>query len=242
MARDERPLSLVPRSVTIFLLLSLGLQIALHHHQQAVTARPEQIPPPPAIGIVQGLSLGEDVAVAKLIMLWLQNFDNQPGISIPFAQLDYHKVVAWLTLILALDPKAQYPLLAGSRVYAEVPDEDKQRQILAFVEREFRRDPNVRWPWMAHAVYIAKHRIEDIDLALRYARTLSRLATGSEVPSWARQMVIFVLEDMGELDSAKILLGGLLNSGQVTDPHEHWFLSQRLAELEAQLAAKSARE
>ena len=40
---------------------------------------------------------------------------------------------------------------------------------------------------------------------------------------------------MGELESAKVLLGGLLDSGQITDPHERWFLSQRLAELEARL-------
>lgn len=242
MARDERRLAAVPRTVVVILLVSLGLQIALHHYQSPVVARAEQMPHPPGLRLVRGFSFGEEVVVAKLAMLWLQSFDNQPGISIPFAALDYAKVIEWLALILALDPNAHYPLLAASRIYAEVPDADKQREILEFVEREFRRDPDARWPWMAHAVYIAKHRIGDIDLALRYARTLSRHATGPAVPNWAKQMVIFVLEDMGELESARALLGGLLNSGQITDPHEQWFLSQRLAELEARSAARSARE
>jgi hypothetical protein len=237
MRRDERRPACVPRPVVALLLMSLVTQVALHYHQPAVPARAEQMPRPPRIDIVRAMSFGEDIVAAKLAMLWLQSFDNQPGISIPLAALDYTKVVEWLALILALDPNAHYPLLAASRIYAEVPDVDKQRAMLEFVEREFRRDPDARWPWMAHAVYIAKHRIGDIELALRYARTLSRYATGAAVPNWAKQMDIFVLEDMGELESAKVLLGGLLDSGRITDPHERWFLSRRLADLEARLGA-----
>jgi len=37
---------------------------------------------------------------------------------------------------------------------------------------------------------------------------------------------------MNELQSAKILLGGLLQSGQITDPYEFRFLEKRLIELE----------
>jgi len=41
-------------------------------------------------------------------------------------------------------------------------------------------------------------------------------------------MRIFILEDMGELESATVLLGGLLAGGEVTDPREIHFLTQRL--------------
>ena len=46
-------------------------------------------------------------------------------------------------------------------------------------------------------------------------------------------MRIFLLEDMGELEAATVLLGGLLASGEVTDPAEVRFLSQRLAQLKS---------
>ena len=49
---------------------------------------------------------------------------------------------------------------------------------------------------------------------------------------WARQMEIFILEDMNELDAARILLGGLLESGQIDDPGERLFLQNRLQEME----------
>jgi hypothetical protein len=237
MARDERRIDAVPLAVVVLLLGSLITQIVTHHFQPHSAAQAERLPRPPGLNTVRALSFGEELAAAKLVMLWLQSFDNQPGISVPFSALDYGKVIEWLALILELDPGAHYPLLAASRIYAEVPDAGKQRLMLDFVEGEFRRDPDARWPWMAHAVYVAKHRIGDIELALHYARTLSKLATGPKVPNWAKQMVVFVLEDMGEFESAKVLLGGLLDSGKITDPHEQRFLSRRLAELEQRAAA-----
>ncbi len=47
-------------------------------------------------------------------------------------------------------------------------------------------------------------------------------------------MRIFLLEDMGEVESAKILLGGLLVSGVITDSHEIHFLTERLQRLESE--------
>jgi hypothetical protein len=45
-------------------------------------------------------------------------------------------------------------------------------------------------------------------------------------------MQIFLHEDMGEYETARVLLGGLLASGTVTDPHEIHFLLERLNSLE----------
>jgi len=46
-------------------------------------------------------------------------------------------------------------------------------------------------------------------------------------------MEVFILEDMDELESAKVLIGGLLQSGQISDAHEIHFLEERLKEMEA---------
>jgi hypothetical protein len=173
-------------------------------------------------------SFGEPVALAKLLMLHLQAFDNQPGIAIPLLNLDYTQVEAWLGRILELDPLGQYPLLAASRLYGEVPNATKQRQMLEFVYQRFLEDPNRRWPWLAHAAIIAKHRLKDLPLAQKYAQAIRLRATGPAVPHWATQMDVFILEDMNERDSAAILLGGLLESGQITDTNELRFLTDRL--------------
>lgn len=226
---SERPVAAVPRAVIALLAAALSLQIALQATQPGPSARAEALSTPPTAATLRALAFGEPIALAALLTLHLQAFDNQPGISIPFSQLDYGRVGQWLEAILGLDPVSQYPLLMAAQLYAQIPDPAKQRQMCELVRRQFEMDPNRRWRWLAHCAIMAKHRLRDPKLALTYADAIARRATGA--PNWARQMRIFVLEDMGEAEAAAILLGGLLASGEVTDPQEIHFLMERLKQL-----------
>lgn len=232
MRDNQRPITDVPRAILVLLLSALLVQITWHAGQADPVARAKQLPIPPSLETLRLISLGDEISLSKLTMLWLQAHDNQPGISIPFKELDYIVLRQWLEKILTLDPRSHYPLLAAVRVFGEVPVAAKQREMLAFAEQAFLDDPDRRWPWLAHAAYLARHRLRDQQLALRFAAQLAEQATGENVPHWAQQMQIFLLEDMGEIESAKVLLGALLESGQITDPNEQAFLYQRLAELE----------
>ena len=167
-----RPLSAVPLPVLAVLIASLVIQVCWSHARPRAAATAEALPDAPDTRLLHLYGLGEPDALAKILMLWLQAFDNQPGVSIPFARLDYARVVNWLDALLDLDNRFQYPLLSASRVYTETPDDAGKRQMLEFVHRRFREDPERRWPWMAHAVYVAKHRIKDLQLALKYANAL----------------------------------------------------------------------
>ena len=224
----ERSLRSVPPSALAILIVGLCAQGLWHHLRPAPEARVAALPSPPSAGSLALWALGDPEALARLLMLWLQAHDNQPGISLPFKDLDYDKVVGWLGRILDLDPRAQYPLLAAARLYGEVPDEAKQRLILEFVYRRFLEDPDRRWPWLAHGAFVARHRLHDQRMALRFAEALARHATGPEVPHWVQQMRIFVLADIGEVEAARLLIRKLLDSGRITDPHEIRFLSERL--------------
>jgi hypothetical protein len=228
----QRPVSSVPGTVSLVLLLALGLQIILHGYYDERDVTGKSLTPAPSELHASLLGLGDNIAIAKVLMLWLQAFDNQPGLSIPLARLDYEKVTEWLQLILELDPRGQYPLFAAARIYAGIQDENKQRRMLEFVYRNFFEDPNHRWPALAHAVYIAKHRLNDMPLALKYAEAMAENVTANDVPFWVKQMHIYVLEDMGELEAARILLGGLIESNAIRDPNELEFLRSRLRTLE----------
>lgn len=236
--RDERPLSHVSTPVLALLAAGLALQIGLHATLPAPAARaPDLLAPPPA-ALLRLASLGEPIALAKVLMLQLQAFDYQSGTRIPYRDLDYARVEAWLARILELDPRGQYPLLAASRLYAEVPDEARQRSMLDFVYRQFLLDPNRRWPWLAHAAFLAKHRLKDMDLALRYAAALREHTTARDIPAWALTMEAFIREDLNELETERVMIGGLIAGGRITDPAELRFLDGRLSEIEARLKGK----
>ena len=232
----ERTIRTVPRPVLALLVIAFCLQIAWQALQPKPSARAEALGAPASPAALRALSLGEPIALAQLLTLYLQAFDNQPGVSIPYRDLDYMRVAAWLGTLLELDPAAQYPLLMATQLYGQVPDEARQRLMCSFVHDQFWRDPDRRWRWLAHCAIMAKHRLRDARLALEYAEAITRGA--QRASNWARQMRIFILEDLGEIDAARVLLGGLLASGEVTEEKEVHFLTERLKALET--AGKSS--
>ena len=96
----------------------------------------------------------------------------------------------------------------------------------------FRRGSEPALAALAQAALLAKHRLHDLPLARRYAAAIQRYTTDPTVPSWARQTEIFILEDMDELEAAKVMLGGLLATGRIRDEEERRFLQGRLEEIE----------
>ena len=236
MNRDARALSSVPLWVWLALGLSVGAQLAFQSTRQPAPPAAADLAPPPPVQALRLASFGEPEASARLLMLYLQAFDLGGGNALPYKNLDYRRLTGWLRAILELDPRSGYPLFLAARVYAEVPDEARARIALEFVYQEFFKDPNRRWPWLAHAALLAKHRLGDLALAHRYAAAIDHYTTAQDIPLWAKQMEIFILEDMNELEAAKIMIGGLLAKGAIRDPAEVRFLKERLDELEARIA------
>jgi hypothetical protein len=237
MSKQPRSIRTVPKTVVTLLVLSLFLQIAWHDHSPEPRVQIEKLTEPPQIELLRVFSFGDSVVSAKLLMLWLQAFDSQQGQFLSYKQLNYNLLQQWLERILQIDPHSQYPLLAASHLYSMVPDTDKQRLMLEFVYQQFFIDPPKRWRWLAHAAVLAKHRLEDLPLALKYAKALTAHAT-PEMPRWAQEMQIFILEDMGELERARLVIGGMLASGELTDANEIQFLNEKLLALEKQSERK----
>jgi len=234
----QRALQAVPGWIRAMLLAGLVAQLSVQALRPPAATAAEDLPPAPRAQALRAASLGEPAALSRLAMLYLQAYDLGAGNVLPYQRLDYERLVQWLRAIVDTDPRSEYPLFAAARVYAEIADPAKCREMLAFIHQAFLEDPNRRWPWLAHAALLAKHRLQDLPLARRYAADIERLATQPDVPLWARQMEVFILEDMNELEAAKIMLGGLLATGRLTDPQERRFLQGRLEELERRLASK----
>jgi hypothetical protein len=232
----SRPVGDVPVVVLILLVVTLITQLTWHSQQAIVAAKADDLPHPMSTRAYVMISMGEPVAMSKLLNLWLQAFDNQPGLSISFHELDYHRLTEWLDTIMDLDAKGHYPMLVAARVYGSVTDLERKRIMMDYIYFKFNEDPNKHWRWLAHAVITAKYGLKDLPLALRYSKALTEKATGKHVPYWARDMHFIVLEDMGEVEAAKILVGALIDSGEITDKFELNFLTEKIGELEKKLS------
>ncbi|HEY6966973.1 MAG TPA: hypothetical protein VI229_05830 [Burkholderiales bacterium] len=237
----QRPLAAIPKWIAWLLAGALAAQIGWQSARRTAAAATSDLPPAPSPAALRLASLGENAAFARIAMLWLQAFDSRGGNAVPYQQLDYARLIAWLDAILATDPRSGYPLFAAARVYAENDDARKARLMFDFIEAQFLRDPNRRWAALAQAALLAKHRLHDLPLARRYAAEIQRLTTDPTIPSWARQMEIFILEDMNELEAAKVMLGGLLATGRIRDPEERRFLEGRLKEIESRVQDQRAK-
>ena len=55
-------------------------------------------------------------------------------------------------------------------------------------------------------------------------------------------MSALIAADIGELETARVIIGGLLHGGRVRDPREIRFLGARLAEIEVRAARRGRRE
>lgn len=219
-------------------VLALASQLSLRSQISISMPLGTDLPQAPGTNTLLGASFGDPIPVAKLLMLYIQTFDYQSTNRTPYQALDYNRLQGWLSQILKLDPFGQYPLMAAAGLYAEVSDETKKRQMLEFVYQEFFKDPARRWQWLAHAAAVAKHGLKDLPLARKYAAAIQQHATGDDVPLWAKQMEIFILEDMNELEAAKIMIGGYLDKGLIKNPGEMRFLENRLKEIEARMKVK----
>ena len=209
----------------LILMLALVLQGIWKVYEPEPKAYARDLPNPPDPRWVKVCDMGEHAFAGQLLSLELFSHDEQPGVSLPYVALDYERVKAWMAAALELDPYNSNLLLAAAQVYSQVPDLKRVRIMLDFVHQQFLLNPDSRWPFLAHAALLARHRLNDMNLALSYARDLS---TVKSAPDWARQMSLLLLSDMGEKAQAKILLGGLIASGTLKDEKEIAFLLNRI--------------
>lgn len=209
------------------LALQAALSLSVPRTWQAETS-PGRAPARDSLSV---WSLGEAELAGYAMSLYVQTFDSQSGRNLRIGSLDQEAIRNWLASALDSNPASSYPLLLASRVYASASQGAEARLMLDWVEQQFRLDPAARWPWLAHAVYVARHELHDMALAKHYARSLAQHSTADQAPAWARQLEIFLLEANNETVAARRLLGGLISSGQIKNAAELQFLAERMKQI-----------
>ena len=212
--------------------LGLVLAAVLAHGAFAFEHRGVQagwpgVPGPPPAAAAPLLTLGDEQLFYRAGAFGLQNMGDGGGRIVALADYDYHRLDAWFRLLDGFDPKAHYvPTLAGW-YFGQTSEPADLRQIVAYLTTVGARDPARNWPWLAQAVYLARHRLHDLPLALEIARHLAGLA-GTAAPLWVQQMPAFVLAQVGEREAARDLLRTILATDRDLPADERAFMHRLL--------------
>ncbi len=237
MRRAERPLLQVPRALLLGFALLLAVQLGYHHaKERELAASYRQLGKPFDAATYRALAMGSEQLLGHLLAIRLQLHDNQAGQHFRYSLMDYDRLIAWLDQISDTAPGTEYPLLLASRIYSQTGSEERLRMIIAFVERRFAENPQLHWRRLAEASVLARHKLGDLELALRLAERLAQQPESVVMPHWARDFEFLLLAELNEYEAAIAIIVAMLESGSIEDVDERRFLREKLSDFRQKLS------
>lgn len=237
MRRTERPIFQVPKPILIGFLIFFGAQVLVHRYMASDrTGQYRPLSAPYDSKIYKSLSMGSEQLFGYLLAIRLQLHDNQAGKHVRYQKIDYNRLVNWLDQIYRLNSRSEYPIMLASRIYSQTRDKERLRIILGYIDRTFMTNPQLHWRHQAEATVIAKHKLGDLDLALKMAQKLSDQPESVVMPRWARDMQFILLAELNEFETALVIIDALLKSDAVNDPDEKIFLQEKLLYFQRKLS------
>jgi len=207
----------------LVLLALLGATAAVGARRDAGPLDAPAVPPVPTSTALRAQGLGDGQFAFRARSLQLQHLGNLGGRVVPYKDMDYARLERWFRTLDRLDDRAIVVPVTAAFLYSNTQRAADVRHLVAYLADRARARPATGWRWMAHAIYLARYRLEDPDLALRLAGELRRFE-GEDIPPWARQLEIFVLRDIGRKDAARALVLGMLEDGAKLPPAERRWL------------------
>ncbi len=213
------------KKLSVFLLLVFSMANFFFwlqsHHVQAKWAN---VPPVPTKGTAGFIALGDDQLAYRYYASMLQNLGNLSGQVISLKDYDYRKLKKWFFLEEALDPVSDVVPMLATYYYAAVKDKERQYLVLDYLAEIGKSPEGQKWRWLGHAVYIARHELNDNDKALELAYLLAANKS-PHLADWAKQMPAFILQAKGQTDLAyKIMLNLLISNVDTMHPNEIFFM------------------
>src|SRR5690606_9801475 len=162
---------------------------------------------PPASSRASTLLYGfGDVQFAyRNVGMMLQNAGDTGGRVTNLKDYNYAHVEDWLWRADSLDPHANYVPGLAAYYFGATKEPDELRHLVDYLAHVGSDTAGERWRWLAHAVYLARFRIEDQDKALDLAYRLAE-HKGEDLPIWTKQMPAYVMSKTGQKKAARDLM------------------------------------
>ena len=160
------------------------------------------VPNVPAKEVVKALSLGDEQFYFRHLALQIQNSGDTYGRFTPLREYNYDKLIKWFYLLDTLDNVSDFIPSLATYYYSQTQNTPDVRYIVDYLydHASWRPGEHRKWWWLIQAIYLANHKLEDKDLALKMGAPL--LDAKGDIPLWARHFNAFILEQKGEDEEA----------------------------------------
>lgn len=217
--------------VNVMLALCCAATVALWMGSSHVQAKWSGVPPVPSRSGAVMMTLGDTQFSYRFGAITLQNLGNTGGNVVAVKDYDYKKLGEWFWLLHGLDPASNHVPMMAAYYFGATPVKEDLAVVVDYLAEVGQIPVGNKWRWLAHAVFLARHRMHDLDRALDYAYRLSKMEpAGDTLPLWARQMPAFVLSEQGEKDSSRKIVEEILLTADDLHPNEVNFMAAYLVE------------
>lgn len=198
-------------SLLVLLALGVGLNAAIGLSLDASPRAGPALPPVLSGSALRLAALGDTQFAFRNRAFALQHAGNLGGQIVPYGQMDYHRLEAWLRRLDQLDSRSLLAPMMAAYLYSGSQNVADIAILVDYLSARAARDPAREWRWQVHAFYLARYRLEDNERALALANELSTWSAPT-IPGWTRQLRIVVLRDLGRKDAARALARSLLET------------------------------
>ncbi len=218
--------------VTLALLGVVTAAIVFWQASSDIEARWLGVPPVPSDNTAVLMTLGDSQLAYRSGALTLQTLGDGGGRVVPLKDYDYHKLGAWFDVLDMLDPAADHVPMVAAYYFGATRVPGDIAVIVNYLARIGDSPAGQKWRWLGHAAYLARHRMDNLDLALDLAYKLTRIQplSGKPLPIWARQMPAFLLNAQGDKAASRMLIEEMLSSADDLHPNEVNFMKGYLVE------------
>lgn len=207
------------------LFFILALNLSFWFASRDIYASWQGVPPVPTKRGAISMTLGDTQFSYRFLALTLQNIGNVGRDFTPLKEYNYERLGKWFFLLHDLDPASDHVPMIAAYYFGATRVREDAAHVAKYLEVAGDSPVGEKWRWLAHAAFLAQHRMGDLDYALDLAYRLRKIKPLSgDLPQWARDMPAIILTAKGEKEAAQKILQDMIVSEQNLHPAEVEFM------------------
>jgi hypothetical protein len=218
----------------LLLIMMLLLQLGFWYKTKDITPEIGIVPEVPGRETLHALTFGDDQFYFRILAFNLQNAGDTFGRSTSLRYYDFNKLYQWFNLLDELDSKSNMIPAMATYYFSQTQNTADVRYVVDYLYTHSTHDVASKWWWLVQAIYLAMHKLDDKDLALKVSTPL----VDKNVPVWAQQMAAVVREKRGEMEAAFNIMQTIKEHVDANDIKEMdlkymtYFINERLGKLD----------